>query len=234
MRHKDKTEIVDGVAGNARITGMVSVVLLVLLIAEATTIPFIGQLPGPHIFIGMLLLGPLALKLSSTGYRFARYYARTPAYVSDGPPVLGLRLLAPVVVVTTIALFGTGVALLITGPGDGELQFLHKLSFIVWVAFVSVHILGHLFELPRLAPLGTRGGSAGRRRTADPPSRRRGHGRPRPGLPRAFGGRLLVELRERVIMGTTWRLASASPAIRSPAANSTGILRDVASARWTF
>jgi hypothetical protein len=99
----------------------------------------------------MLLLDPLALKLSSTGYRFARYYARTPPYVSDGPPVLGLRLLAPVVVVTTVALFGTGVALLITGPGNGELQFLHKLSFIVWVAFVSVHILGHLFELPRLA-----------------------------------------------------------------------------------
>jgi hypothetical protein len=34
-------------------------------------IPLIGRLRGPHIFIGMLL-GPLALKLSSTGYRFAR------------------------------------------------------------------------------------------------------------------------------------------------------------------
>jgi hypothetical protein len=151
MRHKDKFEIVDGVAGNARITGMVSVVLLVLLIAEAATIPLIGRLRGPHIFIGMLLLGPLALKLSSTGYRFARYYGRTPAYVSHGPPVLGLRLLAPVVVVTTVALFATGVALLIVGPGSGELKFIHKLSFIVWVAFVSLHILGHLIELPRLA-----------------------------------------------------------------------------------
>ncbi|HEX3361885.1 MAG TPA: hypothetical protein VHS74_12905 [Solirubrobacterales bacterium] len=29
MRHKDEIEVVDGVAGNARITGMVSVVLLV-------------------------------------------------------------------------------------------------------------------------------------------------------------------------------------------------------------
>jgi hypothetical protein len=151
MGHEDKIEIVDGVAGNARITGMVSVVLLVLLIAEAATIPLIGPLRGPHIFIGMLLLGPLALKFSSTGYRFARYYARTPAYVSSGPPALGLRLLAPVVVVTTVALFATGVALLIAGPGSDELQFLHKLSFIVWVAFVSAHVLGHLVELPRLA-----------------------------------------------------------------------------------
>jgi hypothetical protein len=151
MRHKDNIEIVDGVAGNARITGMVSVVLLVLLIAEAATIPLIGQLRGPHIFIGMLLLGPLALKFSSTGYRFARYYAHTPAYVSHGPPALGLRLLAPVVVVTTVALFATGVALLIVGPGNDQLQFLHKLSFIIWVAFISVHLLGHLVELPGLA-----------------------------------------------------------------------------------
>jgi hypothetical protein len=149
MRHEDKIEIVDGVAGNARITAMVSVILLVLLTAEAATIPLIGQLRGPHIFIGMLLLGPLALKFSSTGYRFARYYARTPAYVSSGPPALGLRLLAPAVVVTTVALFATGVALLIVGPGSDQLQFLHKLSFIVWAAFVSVHVLGHLVELPR-------------------------------------------------------------------------------------
>ena len=99
----------------------------------------------------MPLLGPLALKFSSTGYRFARDYARTPAYVSNGPPALGLRSLAPVVVVTTVALFATGVALLIVGPWHGQLQFIHKLSFIVWVAFVSVLLLGHLFELPRLA-----------------------------------------------------------------------------------
>ena len=60
--------------------------------------------------------------------------------MSNGPPALGPRLLAPVVVVTTVALFATGVALLIAGPGDGQPQFLHKLSFIVWVAFVSLHV----------------------------------------------------------------------------------------------
>jgi hypothetical protein len=59
--------------------------------------------------------------------------------------------LAPVVVATTVALFATGVALLIAGPASDELQFLHKLSFIVWVAFISAHLLGHLLELPRLA-----------------------------------------------------------------------------------
>jgi len=45
-----------GVAGNARLTGAVAAALLVLLAAEGATIPFIGQLLGPHIFIGLLLV----------------------------------------------------------------------------------------------------------------------------------------------------------------------------------
>ena len=68
-----------GVAGNARLTGGVAAALLVLLAAEGATIPFIGQLLGPHIFIGMLLIPPVLLKLGSTGYRFARYYSGDPA-----------------------------------------------------------------------------------------------------------------------------------------------------------
>ena len=63
----------DGVAGNARLTGGAAVALLALLAAEGATIPFIGPLAGPHVFIGMLLIGPVALKLGSTGYRCARY-----------------------------------------------------------------------------------------------------------------------------------------------------------------
>ncbi len=55
-RQPHRCKIRDGVAGNARLTGAVAVALLVLLAAEGVTIPFIGQLLGPHIFIGMLLL----------------------------------------------------------------------------------------------------------------------------------------------------------------------------------
>ena len=75
-----------GVAGNARLTGAVAVALLVLLAAEGVTIPFIGQLLGPHMFIGLLLIPPVALKLASTGYRFARYYTHDEPYVRKGPP----------------------------------------------------------------------------------------------------------------------------------------------------
>jgi hypothetical protein len=140
-----------GVAGNARLTGAVAVALLVLLAAEGVTIPFIGQLLGPHMFIGLLLVPPVALKLASTGYRFARYYTHDEPYVRKGPPPLVLRLLAPGVVLTTLAVFGTGIALLFTGPPSNTLIFAHKASFIAWVALMALHVLGHLLELPRLA-----------------------------------------------------------------------------------
>jgi hypothetical protein len=141
----------DGVAGNARLTGAIAAALLVLLAAEGATIPFIGSLLGPHIFIGMLLIPPVLLKLASTGYRFARYYTGSPPYVEKGPPHLVLRLLAPGVVLTTLALFGTGVALLLAGPPSDTLKFAHKLSFITWVALMTLHVLGHVLEVPALA-----------------------------------------------------------------------------------
>jgi len=141
----------DGVAGNSRITGGVAALLLVLLAAEGATIPFIGRLVGPHIFIGMLLVPPVALKLTSTGYRFARYYSGNPTYRRKGPPALPLRLLAPGVVATTLALFATGVWLLLEGPKNDTVVFLHKASFVAWFVLMSVHVLGHLLELPQLA-----------------------------------------------------------------------------------
>lgn len=140
-----------GVAGNARLTGAVAVALLVLLAAEGVTIPFIGQLLGPHMFIGLLLVPPVMLKMASTGYRFARYYTHDEPYVRKGPPPVFLRLLAPGVVLTTLAVFGTGVALLFAGPPSNTLIFAHKLSFIAWVALMSLHVLGHVLELPGLA-----------------------------------------------------------------------------------
>jgi hypothetical protein len=145
------TKTRDGVAGNARLTGGAAVALLALLAVEGATIPLIGSLIGPHIFIGMLLIPPVLLKLGSTGYRFARYYTGDPPYRRKGPPPWLMRVLAPGVVLTTLALFGTGVALLIAGPDTGYLGFLHKASFIAWLALMAVHVLGHILEVPSLA-----------------------------------------------------------------------------------
>jgi hypothetical protein len=141
----------DGVAANARLTGAVAAALLVLLAAEGATVPFLGSLIGPHIFIGLVLIPPVLLKMGSTGYRFVRYYAGNAGFVRNGPPPAALRVLAPGVVLSTVALFATGVALLFAGPPSDTLVFAHKLSFIAWVLLMTLHVLGHLLEVPALA-----------------------------------------------------------------------------------
>lgn len=137
--------------GNERLTAASGAVLFLLLAAEGVTILFIRPLLSAHVFIGMLLIPPVALKLASTGWRFVRYYRGTHEYVAKGPPLLALRLLAPLVVVSTLAVFGTGIALIARGPGGGLLLGLHKASFVVWLAATGVHVLAYVWRVPRLA-----------------------------------------------------------------------------------
>jgi hypothetical protein len=140
-----------GVEGNRRLTTLIAIVLLILLFIEGLTLLALGPLLPVHVFVGMLLLPPIALKLASVGYRFVRYYTGAVPYRTVGPPPLLLRALGPLVVLSTLALFGTGVALIVLGPGTGGLKGLHKLSFIVWVAAMAIHVLWHLERLPRAA-----------------------------------------------------------------------------------
>ena len=141
-----------GPDGNERLTATAGAVLFLLLAAEGVTILSIGQLLSPHVFIGMLLIPPVALKLGSTGWRFARYYRGRPEYREKGPPLLPLRLLAPVVVASTVAVFATGVSLLALGPsGRGLVLTLHKASFVVWLVATGVHVLAYVWRVPRLA-----------------------------------------------------------------------------------
>ena len=74
-----------GARGNSLLTSLTAAVLLVLLAVEGATIPLIHQLLSLHVFLGLLLLGPVAFKLASTGYRFLRYYGGRADYVSLGP-----------------------------------------------------------------------------------------------------------------------------------------------------
>jgi hypothetical protein len=143
----------DGVEANARLTGMTAVVLLILLLVEGLTILRIGKLLTLHVVIGMVLVPPVVLKIGSTTWRFARYYLGSPEYRRKGPPPALLRLLGPFVVVLTIAVLGTGIALLI-GPSNirHELLFLHKATFILWIAAMTIHVLGHIADTARLAP----------------------------------------------------------------------------------
>lgn len=138
-----------GTDGNEQLTAIAAVILLVLFAVLGITIVRIGQLLWLHLFLGVLLVGPVALKLASTGYRFVRYYTADPAYRRKGPPHPLMRLLGPLVILSTLGVFFTGLLLLIDGPGaPGALRLLHKATFIVWLGAVGVHVLGHLLELP--------------------------------------------------------------------------------------
>jgi hypothetical protein len=137
-----------GIEVNELLTSSAAALLVVLLICEGITILDLGGLLGPHMFIGLVLIGPVALKLASTGYRFARYYTGAPVYLAKGPPHVALRTLAPVLVASTVMIFATGVWLLALGHHSDRVLMLHKVGFIVWSGVFGVHFLAHL---PRAA-----------------------------------------------------------------------------------
>jgi hypothetical protein len=142
-----------GVEGNARLTGSNSALLIALLGVEGVTILSIRPLLGPHVFVGMLLIPPVALKIGSTLYRFTRYYQGAPAYRRKGPPAWVLRMLGPFVVVLTVVVLASGVALVLVGePWRHRLLLVHKASFVLWFAAMTIHVLGHLAETARFAP----------------------------------------------------------------------------------
>jgi hypothetical protein len=138
-----------GPDGNERLTSTVGLVLLVLLPVEAATTLSLHDYLSVHVFLGLLLIPPVALKLATTGWRFARYYLRNGPYRLKGPPRLFLRLLAPVLVASTVVLFGTGVAFLAVGHGGGLLLTVHAAGFVVWGVAVGLHVLAYLPHLVR-------------------------------------------------------------------------------------
>jgi len=134
-----------GATGNERLTAATGAILIGLLAIIGVTILRLGPLLSVHLFVGMLLIPPVLLKMASTGYRFFRYYTSNLVYRQKGPPQAFLRMVAPLVILTSTVVLGSGVALLFVGPSSrGTLLPIHKVSFFVWLAFTGLHVLGHL------------------------------------------------------------------------------------------
>jgi len=137
-----------GSDGNEQLTAVVATLLLVLLAVEGATLLDLRSLMSVHAFVGVLLVPVVALKLASTGWRVVRYYLRGEEYIRRGPPHVLLRaLVAPVVVVSTVVLFGTGILLLARDETHGLLVGLHKASFVVWLPAAALHVLTRLAKL---------------------------------------------------------------------------------------
>jgi len=139
------------VVGNERMTALAGAVLLVLILVELVTAAYLTALLSAHVFAGVLLAGPLIVKLGSTGWRFLRYYTGSPAFVRRGPPRLALRVLAPLLIATTLVVIGSGIGLVVTGPRyAGPLLPLHGFSVLIWFPLNAIHVFAHIRRVPRL------------------------------------------------------------------------------------
>src|SRR5205823_14928554 len=76
------------VVGNERLTTLAGAVLLVLIVVELVTVPTLRALLSVHVLAGVLLVGPLAVKLGPPGYRFLRSYNPPTASARQAPPRL--------------------------------------------------------------------------------------------------------------------------------------------------
>jgi len=140
-----------GATGNEQLTAITGAVLFVLLAAEGVTIVDLRPLFSAHVFIGTLLIGPVLLKLASTAYRFVRYYTGSSPYRSKGPPRHLMRMLAPPLILVTLALFVSGVALVAVDPAHpGTWVLLHKASFVIWLGLAGVHAIVYVWRVPGL------------------------------------------------------------------------------------
>jgi hypothetical protein len=140
---------VGGADGNEILTSAAAVVLVGLLAAEGITIVHMRGLLSAHMFIGLVLVGPALLKVGSTGYRMVSYYAGSRAYRAKGPPLLPLRLMAPVLVASTIAVLVSGVLLLAAGHKSNTALTIHKITFIVFGVVLGVHLAAYAARVLR-------------------------------------------------------------------------------------
>jgi hypothetical protein len=154
-----------GPAGNARLTAWTGLALLVLFLAELITLLDVRGLVNWHMAIGVLLVPPTLLKTGSTGWRMMRYYLGHRPYHDAGPPPLILRLLGPLVVVSTIGLLASGVTLLALGPDTSRNTLvsllgqrvdaitIHQGIFVIWAGAAGIHTLCRLVPALRSTAL---------------------------------------------------------------------------------
>jgi len=131
-------------AGNLELTSLTGTMLVPLLVLVLLTGFAMDAYWHVHYVIGFVLIPVVALKLASTGYRAISYYAGRRSYREAGPPELSLRLLAPVLVISTVVALGTGVALWARHSRSGTLSTLHTDSSVICALMVGIHLLAYV------------------------------------------------------------------------------------------
>jgi hypothetical protein len=152
-RNSQPRRAAHSVEANSRLTGTTGAVLLLLFCAEVATVVLgVRSVLTLHVMIGLLLVPPLLVKISSVSWRFFQYYRHDEAYRRKGPPAPALRLLGPILLAATLVLFSSGITLLLAPTAfGGNLKHIHSISFYVWLLVLLVHVTAHAGDLRRLA-----------------------------------------------------------------------------------
>lgn len=133
-----------GVEGNRRLTSIAGMALIPVLTGVALSGVVFGWSPALHFFLGFVAIPLTVLKLGSTGHRFVAYYLRRHrAYRTAGPPTVIPRVLAPLLVVSTVGALATGVVLFVQGTKHGVFSTLHTDSAVVFIVLVVIHLAIH-------------------------------------------------------------------------------------------
>lgn len=158
-----------GAEGNARLTGLTAVLLLVALTTQAATAVLLGatSILTFHVALGLFITPLTILKLASTGWRARQYYRGVRPYQEAGKPALRHRVLGPALAALTLLLLASGV-LAFLGPAQlhATAKTLHAASFYLWLLAVTAHVVPHFVKALRLA-----GAEVGRRAGARVPGR---------------------------------------------------------------
>lgn len=168
--HDPVTPVTGGPAGNAQLTAWLGLTLLVLFLAQLVTLLDVRGYITWHLTIGLLLIPPALAKTATTMWRMVRYYTGAPVYRQAGPPPFLLRMLGPLVVLSTLALLGTGVVLAAVGPAADTRPLvsalgqsvspltLHQAAFLGWAIVTGLHVLARFLPAVHLAATSTRDG----------------------------------------------------------------------------
>ena len=137
--------------GNARLVALSGLVLLVLLPVPYVSAVSLDLLWRVHFFSSLVLIPLLLVKLAGTGWRAVRYYLRDAGYRADGPPHPMARLSAPILVLSTIVLFVSGVVMMLDGDRFAPWSTVHNGAAIVFTGALGLHLLAHLWDAPAAA-----------------------------------------------------------------------------------
>jgi len=116
---------------NSRLTAILGLTLLILFALQVVTVlAGVRSVLTWHVVLGLILLPPVGLKLTSVTWRMVSYHRGRDGFADITPPPPVLRVLGLALAGLTVALLVSGITLL-DGPGWAQSPALlvHQVSF---------------------------------------------------------------------------------------------------------